>query len=157
VSHPFIAAVCAGATAAALGACGGDEPELGPRERAVSEAIVDFTNAVADGDGATACAKLTPRGKERLRRVAKARLEASGPSCAETVERAAAKLPGPAVDALSAPSISNVRAQANRATATIEPPGDLKELALAGGITDVSAEVQLVNRAGAWKLDDFRP
>jgi hypothetical protein len=153
VGRILIAAVIAGATAAA--GCNSDDPQLDPRSRSVAEAIRAFTGAVAVGDGAKACARLTERGRERLRRVAKAELGASGRDCAETVEVSAAKLPGPARDALSAPAISNVRARAERASATIEPPGDLKELALAAGSTDVSAEVQLVRRGGEWRLDRF--
>jgi hypothetical protein len=155
VGRILIAAVIAGA-AAATGGCNDDDRRLDPSSQAVADAILAFTNAVADGDGANACEKLTERGQERLKRVAKAQLGTTGESCAEAVEAAAAKLPGPALDALRAPAITEIRAGGANARATIEPPGDLKELALAAGMADVSAEVRLAKRAGAWKLDDFR-
>jgi hypothetical protein len=153
VGRLLIAAVIASAVAA--GGCGNDDEQLDPRSQAIADSILAFTNAVADGDGAKACAKLTERGQKRLQRVAKAELGTRSESCVEAIEKSASELPGPALDALRSPAISEIRAEGDSATATIEPPADLKELALAAGRTDVTAEVQLVRRRGEWRLDEF--
>ena len=114
------------------------------------------TSAAADGDGSEACAHLTPRGLRQVETLLQGRPEVRARECPAAVEEVTAQLPATAVDALRAPVISEVRVDGERATVNVEPPADLKELALAAGFTDVVAEVQLVKLDGRWKIDGGR-
>jgi hypothetical protein len=65
------------------------------------------------------------------------------------------RLPPVALGALRTPSIYDVRIEGARASAAVEPPPDVKQLAMAAGVTyPLSAEVRLVHAGGRWLIDD---
>jgi hypothetical protein len=140
------------AIAVALAGCGGgDDAPRDPEAEAIRTVLRTQLAAVAEGDGEAACSHLTPRGRRQVE--ARLRSEVRARDCAGAVAEAARDLPAPALDALNAPVISNVHAAGARAEASVEPPGDLKELALAAGFTDVVVEVRLVRSRGRWLVD----
>ena len=112
--------------------------------------------AAAAGDGATACSHLSPRGIDQVERLLRDRPEVQATTCAAAVAELAGELPEAALGALREPVVTNVRVEGTRASAQVEPPADLKELALAAGFRDVVAEVRLVQPARRWKVDGGR-
>jgi hypothetical protein len=134
--------------------CGGSDS--GPRDpevEAITRVLASQAAAIADGDGQEACSHFSERGRRRFEAEVRARPELRVRGCERGVEEIAKRLPGAAIDALNAPVISEVRVRAPRASAMVEPPADLKELALAAGFRDVQFEVPLVKLSGRWKVD----
>jgi hypothetical protein len=143
------------AVALSLAGCGGsrDGRFQDPEAEAAAAVLRAQAAAVAAGDGDEACSFFSPRGRAELEATASRRPELQATGCAAVVEEIAGQLPAVAIDALTAPVISSVRVRGRRADATVEPPADLKELALAAGFTDVVADVRLVKLGGDWKVD----
>jgi hypothetical protein len=143
------------AAALLLAGCGGDGEDA-PREsepEAVKTVLRTQLAAVAEGDGEEACSHLTPRGRrqveERLRRSG----QVDATDCEGGVEEISTELPAAAIDALNNPVITGVRVRGTTADANVEPPADLKELAMAAGFTDVVVETRLVKAGGRWQVD----
>lgn len=142
--------------AVALGGCGGEPaaPEPTPADP-VTTTLRETLAAVAEADGARACSQLTPRARERVEEAARRRLGTGGSGCERAAAAAVRRLPAIALGALRNPSIYDVRVSGERATAAVEPPPDVRQLAAAaGGDFPLSAEVRLVRAGGRWLIDD---
>ena len=145
----------AAALALAVGGCGGDH-ENAPRDpeaEAIKTVLRAQLAAVGEGDGAAACSHFTPRGRRQVEERLRQEPDLRAHDCEGAVAEVARQLPAAAIDALIAPVITKVRTTGARCVANVEPPADLKELALAAGFSDVVVEVRLGKLRGRWLVD----
>jgi ABC-type oligopeptide transport system substrate-binding subunit len=111
--------------AVALAGCGGSDPK---------SAVTTYLNALASGDGKTACAQLDPAAINKLIGSA-----AAGQSCAGLLSSVNKLLPASQKQALQNAKITGSSTSGNNATVNLT-------------INGRSREVKLVNSSGKWVI-----
>jgi hypothetical protein len=138
----------------ALAACGGSDsdrpapppPRLSDAEQAAAT-VRRQMQAVARGDGATACGLFSPRALEQVE--AEVNRRAGSIGCATAVEQGAGGLSGGVRAALRRPAITRVAVRGDRAAVQVRLP--------AGLAGRRSARLPLRRTTGGWRVDGLPP
>ena len=137
-----------------LAACGGSEPDRAapapPRLTDAEQAAATVRRqmqAVARGDGETACGLFSPRALEQVEAQVSRRAGSIG--CATAVEQGAAGLPRGVRAALRRPAITRVAVRGDTATVEVRLPP--------GWRTARTARLPLRRTGGGWRVDGLPP
>ena len=118
----------------AAGCGGGGGDDIGQAQ----EAVRDYLAGIADGDGARACARMSPAERERFAgRVADEDPQRGIDSCEEAVERVREQLAAEDLAPLRDPQIS-VTLNRDKATASVE---------------DGPSDITVIKVGGTWVID----
>jgi len=137
----------------ATAGCGGSDTSDRPRPPRPSAAelaaatVRQQMQAVARGDGGTACGLLSPRALEAADREVSGRGADLG--CATAIEQGAGALPRPALSALRRPVITRVEVRGDRARVRVELAAGVR--ALAGGREAITLPLRRLD--GRWRVD----
>ena len=136
-----------------LVACGGSDaepPAPAPRVSDAEQAAATVRRqmqAVARGDGATACGLFSARALEQVE--AQVSRRAGGIGCATAVEQGAGGLAGDVRAALRRPAITRVAVHGNRATVEVRLPPGL--------VARRTARLPLRRTGAGWQVDGLPP
>lgn len=141
---------------ATLPGCGGSDVEdRAPATPRLSDAeLVAATvrrqmQAVARGDGETACGLFSPKALQEVQDQVSRR--AGGIGCVTAIEQGAAGLPTDARSALRRPTITRVEVHGDRATVDVRLPAQLTALARRAGRAGSGTPLRRID--GEWRVD----
>ena len=133
--------------------CGGSDtgdrplpPRLSAAEQAAG-AVRRQMQAVARGDGGTACGLLSPKALEAANRAVSRRGADLG--CATAIEQGAGGLPPSVLGALRRPAITRVEVRGDRARVRVRLAAGVRPLA--GGREEVTLPLRRLD--GRWRVD----
>jgi len=141
-----------------LPACGGSDDERPPAPPRLSDAelvastVREQMQAVARGDGATACGLFSPGALREAE--AEVSRRAGDIGCATAIEEGGPGLPGDVRAALRRPAITHVEVHGDRATVKVRLPDQL--IALARGKGRAGGGIPLRRIDGKWRVDGLR-
>lgn len=137
------AAVLLAAAAAALAACGGGAKQPESDATKVERTIRTYLTAQVSGDGAAACAVLSPAGKRQLSAVVATASKglATAPGCEEAVTLVRAAAGSELLGALGRAQVEHVAIAGDRATADV-----------VDGAALARRPVALVRTGGTWLI-----